>query len=462
MVTQEVELPVLPTALLTRCAGEPYVFALDGGDAASWGAGHALLGFRPRATLRVTAGGEAVVRSGGSVQHWCGDPFALLDRFCAEWAIAGGPAGRAGGSRGLVSYAGGVITALSYDLRHWVEPRLGFPRDHRVPVLHAAFYDWLLSYSYAERRYSLASACRSRSELERLATHFQALASRTVYPATVATRAHVVPDLTRGEYCAAVRAVLDYIAAGDVYQVNLAQRFVVTDPPAPAGLFAAMQHEQAMPFAAYVDAGDFVLVSNSPECFLTLRDDGLATFPVKGTRRRGQDASSDQCLVRDLLEDPKERAEHVMIVDLERNDLGKVCQTGSIRVDAFASVHTFPSLHHLVSKVSGRLRPSTSLAGVLRATFPGGSITGAPKIRAMEIIDMLEPVRRGFYTGAIGFIGDGGAWFNLAIRTAIAIQQQITYHAGGGIVADSVPEREYEETLLKAQPFLTALAARAA
>jgi len=268
-----------------------------------------------------------------------------------------------------------------------------------------------------------------------------------------------VSDFGKDRYLSAVRAVLDYIAAGDVYQVNLAQRFVVTDPPAPAALFATIQRRHPVPFAAYVDGGDFILVSNSPECFLAQRADKLATFPIKGTRRRGHDPFADEQLARELQDNAKERAEHLMIVDVERNDLGRVCRTGSVRVEEFARIQTFPTLHHLVSKVSGQLRPQVTLAEVLRATFPGGSITGAPKIRAMEIIDEIEPVSRSFYTGAIGFIDlDGDAVFNLAIRTAVATRQKLTYHAGGGIVADSVPIREYEETLLKAQPFFAALA----
>jgi para-aminobenzoate synthetase component 1 len=458
MVTQEVELPVSPAVLLTRCAGEPYVFALDGGDVRSWGSGHALLGFGPRATLRVAATGAALVHADGVPARWHGDPFTLLDRFCAEWNQA--PATSSQPDR----FAGGVIAALSYDLREYVEPRPGRRRDGlELPLLHAAFYEWLLSYSYVERRYRLASAHCGHAHLEHVAGRLQALAGRPVSAAGAGVGTRVVPDFTREQYLTAVRAVLQYVAAGDAYQVNLAQRFVVTNPPAPAALFASLQQEHVMPFAAYVDVGDCVLVSNSPECFLTLRGRRLATFPVKGTRRRGADVQSDSALVRSLHADPKERAEHVMIVDLERNDLGKVCRTGSVQVEEFGRVCTFPSLHHLVSKVSGAVRPQTPLAEVLRATFPGGSITGAPKIRAMEIIDELEPVRRGFYTGAIGFIGGvDDATFNLAIRTVVASQQRMTYHAGGGIVADSVPDREYEETLLKAQPFLTALTPRAA
>jgi len=414
--------------------------------------GRALLGFRPRATLRVTADGGATVCD-GEPQQWHGDPFTLLDRFHQQGA---------GTARGASFLGGGVLAALSYDLRHWVERLPNGGRDDLgLPVLHAAYYDWLLSYSYAERRYQLSSAHCSPRELRAIADQLQALVAAPAAAATPSPAVQPILECGQGRYLAAVRAVLDYIAAGDVYQVNLSQRFAISLPSAPATLFGALQRH-AMPFAGYVDLGDFVLVSNSPECFLTLQGDALATFPIKGTRPRGADESADRALRRALQEDGKERAEHVMIVDLERNDLGKVCRTGSIRVGEFARIHTFPSLHHLVSNVTGRLREGTALADVLRATFPGGSITGAPKVRAMEIIDELEPVRRGFYTGAIGFIGGNrDAVFNLAIRTAVASGREFTYHAGGGIVADSDPIREYEETLLKAQPFFAALAATA-
>jgi len=455
MATQELDLPVTPTQLVSRCAGEPFVCALDGGDARSWGVGRALLGFRPRATLRVSAVGDAVMWDGRE-HHWHGHPFDLLDRFCAATAAP---------ARSAEPFAGGVVAALSYDLRHWVE-RLparapdDLERARDLPVLHAAAYDWLLSYSYADRRYHLVSAHHSASELREVAAHLAALAARPAPRAAGRQPPRAAADVSEAAYLAAVRSILDYIAAGDVYQVNLAQRFSVADPPAPAALFVALQRQHPMPFAAYIDGGDFTLVSNSPECFLRLEGDRLATFPIKGTRPRGADARRDYAAAAELHADPKEQAEHVMIVDLERNDLGRVCGIGTVRVDEFAHVVSFPSLHHLVSKVSGRLTPGTRLADVLRATFPGGSITGAPKIRAMEIIDELEPVCRGFYTGAVGFIGfDGRAIFNLAIRTAVATPGKFTYHAGGGIVADSIPAREYEETLLKARAFFAALTA---
>ena len=449
MATQGLELPVTPTDLVLRSAHQPHVFVLDGGSLASWGTGRALFGCRPRATLRVDADGNAVV-GGGVAERWRGDPFALLERFRSRYAPPDAAAAE--------PFAGGLVVALSYDLRSWVEP-LPLRRDAGcAPLLHAALYDWLLSYSYVEGRYELASWCRSPGELAAIAAEIEAWAAAPVPGLIGSPPARAECDWSRERYLDAAQRALRYIAAGDIYQVNLAQRFVVSNPPAPAALFAALQRQHPVPFAAYVDGGDFVLVSNSPECFLALEGETLATCPIKGTRPRGTDRAADQRLARQLETDAKERAEHVMIVDLERNDLGRVCRTGSVRVEELARVYTFPSLHHMVSRVAGTVRPGIGLADILRATFPGGSITGAPKIRAMQIIDELEPVARGFYTGAVGFFNlAGDAVFNLAIRTAVAAADQVTYHAGGGIVADSVAEQEYEETLLKAQPFFAAL-----
>jgi para-aminobenzoate synthetase component 1 len=452
MTTQAVELPVAPTTLLTQCAGEPYAFALDGGTTQSWGDGMARLGFGPRAVLRVAADGTATVVAGGQCRCWEGDPFDLLERFCSTYGSA---------SDDLGAVSGGVIAALSYDLRCYVE-RLAPPRSVApAPLLHAAAYDWLLSYSYATRLYTLASPTLSGVALNDVARHLNALARQPRRDA--ARHVCVRPDWSKGEYDAAMRTILEYIAAGDVYQVNLAQRFVAGGAVDAATLFADMQQRNPVPYAAYVDIGDCTLVSSSPECFLKLRGRSASTYPIKGTRPRGDDRGLDEELARTLPNDPKERAEHVMIVDLERNDLGRVCETGSVRVAELGRVHTFPNLHHMVSIVRGELRPGCTLAATLRAMFPGGSITGAPKVRAMQIIDEIEPVNRGFYTGAIGMVrGASEATFNLAIRTAVVSADRVTYHAGGGIVADSHPDREHAETLLKAEPFLAALTGAAA
>jgi len=443
-----VNLPFGLRPLLDGPAG-PFTCVLDGGGPGSWGDGVGVGGWGPRAVLRVAPDGTATVRTAAGSEACAGDPFDVLDRFAAAWcrrADAGSP------------YAGGVVVALSYELRRWVERVPGRCRDPlALPVLHAAAYDWFLVADHRGGGATLAVQPAAVAAASRVTAR---LRERTTPAAPVergGSRGVVRPDLPRAAYTAAVRAALDYIAAGDIYQVNLAQRFTVTDPPAPADVFAALQRHP-MPFGAYLDAGDFALLSNSPECFLTVRGDEVATYPIKGTRRRGGDAAADAERMRELRGDPKERAEHVMIVDLERNDLGRVCRTGSVRVDDLCRIESFPTLHHMVSRVCGTLRAGVSLSALLRATFPGGSITGAPKVRAMQIIDELEPVPRGFYTGALGWIrADGSSVWSLLIRTAIATPGRVTYHAGGGIVADSVIDSEYEETLLKARPFFAAV-----
>ncbi len=444
MAMQEVELGLPPTALLARCAGERGAFVLDGG-AQSWGCSTALLGFRPRAVLRVDAEGAYV--DDGQVTRWQGDPFVLLERFRDHCRATAGVA-----SPGAV-----IIAALSYDLRHWVERLPDAHHGRTEPLLHAAFYDWTLRYSYADGRYRLL--CSTPAQTAAAAAEIHDRAAAPVHCAHGPSRLQY--EWAKEDYLASVAAALRYIAAGDVYQINLAQRFAVEAPPSPAVVFSRLQRHP-MPFAAYVDAGDVVLLSNSPECWLTISERTISTFPIKGTRPRGIDKRRDARLAQELRCSAKERAEHLMIVDLERNDLGRVCRTGSVHVERLAAVETYPTLHHLVSKVSGEIEPGVSFADVLRATFPGGSITGAPKVRAMEIIDALEPVPRGFYTGAIGCMDlAGNAVFNLAIRTAMATTGRLTYHAGGGIVADSVPESEYAETLLKARPFFEAVSAPA-
>jgi para-aminobenzoate synthetase component 1 len=268
--------------------------------------------------------------------------------------------------------------------------------------------------------------------------------------------------MERRAYVAMVRRALEYIAAGDIYQVNLAQCFRVAGLPMDGRhLWRIWQRDYPMPFAAYIEGPDWQLVSGSPECFLTVDGREIATFPIKGTRPApAAVGGSKGLLTDDLRSDAKERAEHVMVVDLERNDLGRVCEPGSVMVSQLETIREFPLLRHMISEVRGILRADVSLPEIVTATFPGGSITGAPKVRAMQVIEELEPVPRGFYTGAIGWTDfDGRSRFNIAIRTAVLGQNGIRYHAGGGIVADSDPEREYEETILKTEAFRRALQA---
>jgi len=263
--------------------------------------------------------------------------------------------------------------------------------------------------------------------------------------------------MTREQYMAAVEKALQYIAAGDIYQVNLSHRVSHAFEGDPFAVFSALRQASPSFYGAYLNCGDHVVISSSPELFLRQRGRNIETRPIKGTRPRGNDAHEDQLRRQELIDSPKEAAELTMIVDLARNDLGRVCEYGSVEVAAHRYVEELPALFHTVSTVRGRLRETASTVDVLRATFPGGSISGCPKIRAMEIIDELEPVKRHVYTGAIGVVRNDGLTLNIAIRTMTVAGGRIYYHVGSGIVADSDPAREYDETLYKAVGMQTAI-----
>jgi para-aminobenzoate synthetase component 1 len=276
----------------------------------------------------------------------------------------------------------------------------------------------------------------------------------------VAAAADVAPDIPREAYELAVRRVVDYILAGDIFQANLSQRLraELPDGLAPLDLFARLCAGNPAPFAAYLKLDDLVIASSSPERFLRLSGDEVETRPIKGTRRRGRGPAEDEALAAELLASDKDRAENVMIVDLLRNDLSRVCRDGSIAVPELCSLERYATVMHLVSSVTGRLRPGLGPVDLLAACFPGGSITGAPKIRAMEIIAELEPTRRGAYCGAIGYIGfDGAMDTSIVIRTFTIRDRRVTFQVGGGVVAGSTPEGEYQETLAKAAALIAAL-----
>lgn len=266
-------------------------------------------------------------------------------------------------------------------------------------------------------------------------------------------------DFTREAYLAALRRIREYIYAGDIYQVNMTQRFKAKlNGLHPWAIYKRLMDVNPAPFAAYLNCGDHLVACSSPERFLKLEGRKIETRPIKGTVRRGGTPQQDQANRDWLLHSEKNLAELAMIVDLLRNDIGRVCTPGTVQVKAFPEIESYASVHHLVATITGELDEDKSLIDLIQATFPGGSITGVPKIRAMEIIDELEPVTRGIYTGSIGYIGFNGiADLNIAIRTII-IKDDIAYiHAGGGITADSDEQEEYEESLLKASRLFAAL-----
>ncbi len=388
-----------------------------------------------------------------------GDPFAVLRTELARWRIEPGQA--------PVPFVGGAVGFLSYELRNVLET---LPARHPDPLdlpdMSFGFYDVVIAFDAREQRCWLLSSGFPETQLERRKERARArleemlglLRGPAVLRSSAMPSVTWTPDLDRTAYEARVARVLEYIHAGDIFQASFTMRHLARRPEgmSAAGIYLKLRELSPAPFAAFLRCGGLALASASPERFLSLDPSGhIETRPIKGTRPRDADPEADRRLRAELAASPKDRAENLMIVDLLRNDLGRVAEIGSISVPVLCEVESFASVHHLVSTIEGRLRPGLGPVELLRATFPGGSVTGAPKIRAMEIIDELEQARRGPYCGSILWIGfDGAMDSNIIIRTVVVTDTMLIAQAGGGIVADSDPSEEYEEMQLKLRPML--------
>ena len=359
-------------------------------------------------------------------------------------------------------FCGGAVGYFAYDSYPWIEPiAQSHPDELNLPDIFFAFYDGLFVCDHCnDRLYALATGYPSptKTTLTRLKSILHEASKGSFCKEWPTNLVPVSSNFDFESYCAAVDRVRQYIAAGDVYQVNLSQRFSCSQEIPPSQLFSALRCRYPSPFGAYLDFGDFQVLSNSPERFFNIAGDRLKTQPIKGTKPRGTSPAQDQALKKSLIESEKDRAELLMIVDLERNDVAKVAIPGTVEVPACFAIATYPTVFHLSATVTGQLRPGIDFIDCLKALFPGGSVTGAPKIRAMQIINELETVRRGIFTGALGWIGlNGDADLSIAIRTLTCKHKQCYFHAGGGVVWDSIPEQEYQETMVKAHAWMEVL-----
>lgn len=354
-------------------------------------------------------------------------------------------------------FQGGWIGYFGYDLAPLLEqlPRR-FDRVGAMPDLSLAYYDTFAIHDSATNRITWYSVDRFGDSADRQASRVDELKSMMNRGAGVDEAAPLIQgdlrsEFTENEFRRAVAEVIEYLRAGDIFQANLSQEFHGTLTQPVERLFARTITRCPVPFGAYLRGDRWSVISASPERYLLLTPDGrVETRPIKGTRPRGRDPIHDLLLREELAHSEKDAAELTMIVDLERNDLGRVCDFSSVRVTSHRAIESFSTVHHAVSVVEGKLRPRMDVIDLLKGTFPGGSITGAPKIRAMQIIDELERGRRGVYTGAIGYISDHGRMdLNIAIRTMIVDGDRVSYRVGGGIVVDSDPLAEYRETLAK-------------
>ncbi len=462
MLIREIECTVSATDLFGALCDQPYSFFLDSALAADGLGRFSFIGCDPFLVFRAS-GDQLTLTRGRETESRVGDPLLELRQLCRRYATPG--------AAGL-PFAGGAVGYFSYEFGLRFE-RIGPTRldDLATPDVEFAFYDRVLAFEHSTGRAFLVTNPVDRTAEHTLARDWERVVREAMARAPAARLAHRAPaepdrapraNFTKESYLDAIARIKDYIRSGDVYQVNLSQRFETALTCHPYELYRRLRERSPAPFASYLNFGGQQIVSSSPERLLRVSDGRVETRPIKGTRPRGRSAPEDAELGRQLVTSEKDRAELLMIVDLARNDLGRVCEFGSIRVDELHRLETHPTVFHLVAGVSGTLRRGLDAFDCLRAVFPGGSITGAPKIRAMQILDEREPHRRHLYTGAMGYLGsDGNCDLNIAIRTIQCVRDRAYYGVGGGIVWDSDPESEYQETLDKGRAMHAALADRA-
>ena len=451
------ELPYLAdsAALLEALRGEPWPVLLESGHALGHpDARYDIVAADPYATLTVR-GAVSIVDRRGQAKRSTRPPLELLRELLGERAapVAGLP------------FAGGALGYFAYDFGRLLErlPSVA-AQDIALPDAALGLYDWAIVVDHVQRRTLLVGQgrdARTYAEWDERVSRLAHGGSPAARPFTVLSAPEA--DFDRESYGRAFERVQRHIRAGDCYQVNLTQRFTARVEGDSWQAYHALRRINPAPFAAFLELPSGAVLCSSPERFLSVRGGRVETKPIKGTRPRSTDPALDRALAEELQRSAKDRAENVMIVDLLRNDLGKSCTPGSIHATKLFEVESFASVHHLVSTVEGRLMPGKDALDLLAGCFPGGSITGAPKLAAMQIIEALEPYRRSVYCGCIGYMGfDGAMDTNIAIRTLVRDGDAIHAWAGGGVVADSEADAEYQESLDKAAALLAVLEAEGA
>ena len=461
-----------PISAVLKFAGEENVFLLESAEAAERFGRYSFLGFDPKRTLSYKDGIYTVVDADGVREIPAKDPFQGLAEILGKKSVAPLP--------NLPAFVGGAVGYFSYDAVRYLERLPDAPPDDLdVPEAYFAVTDALVVFDHLRHKVlviSLVDASHLRdvegegfsSAYRRAADDIRRVTERLSAPLPHREQApfggevrniEVSSNFTRVGYEEAVEAAKEYIRAGDAFQVVPSQRFQseVGDLD-PLLLYRGLRTVNPSPYMTYLKMGDFTLVGASPEPLVRVEGRRVMTRPVAGTRKRGADAEEDALLAEELLADDKERAEHVMLVDLGRNDLGRVSEVGSVELANFMEIERYSHVMHIVSTVEGDLREELTALDALAAAFPAGTVSGAPKVRAMEIIDELEPTRRGPYAGATGYYGvDGRLDTCITLRTALLKDGRAYFQAGGGVVADSVPLLEYEESRNKAGAILRAL-----
>ncbi len=460
--------PVNPYEAASRLLGLPRPVLLDSSSANNHGGRYSYLAADPFLVVRswgrrvelVGPAGRAVLEA---------NPFDLLRRLLSRYPLAQSPE--------LPPFLGGAVGYFGYDLGRLLEslPATN-PADESLPELDVGFYDWVLAGDHVSgekwliaTRLPVGTGAAARDRLAEIEARLDDAPAESSKKPEGRREAGKTPDrkplrfrpsVGRADYLKAVRRAKGYIAAGDIYQVNLSHRLEGEWRGPAWPLYERLRAASPVSYGAYLDLGDVKVLSASPERFVSLDGWHVETRPIKGTRPRGATPDEDRALAAGLLASEKDRAENLMIVDLLRNDLGKVCRVGSVHVPELFGIEGYSTVWQMVSTVRGELRSELGAVDLLRACFPGGSVTGCPKIRAMEVIEELEPVRRGVYCGSIGYLSFTGAMdTSIVIRTLVLQRGKIHLQVGGAIVSDSDPEAEYEETLTKSRAAMHALGA---
>lgn len=437
--------------LFARLSHQSWAMFLDSGQPNSQYGRYDILVADPFITIctietEVETYTETVQNGQRTISHE--DPFTILDSALKPFQSTQHP----------LPFSGGAVGYFGYDLARQLEhlPSLA-KKNAAIPHMKVGIYDWAVVVDHREMTACLISNGFQQSTHDNwasLCALFDAPAEE-VGVTTFELTTPITSNMDFNYYAQSFNAIKQYITEGDCYQVNLAQRFSAKAHGNSWIAYNKLREISPAPFMSYMNFGHLQVLSGSPERFLQVTGNHVETRPIKGTRPRADDAVQDQQYAKELQNSIKDKAENLMIVDLLRNDISKNCEIGSVRADKLFQLQSFANVHHLVSFVTGKLKQGRTAINLLRGCFPGGSITGAPKLRAMQIIEELEPHRRGVYCGAIGYIGfDGNMDTNIAIRTAVYSEGEVSFYAGGGIVADSELEKEYAETLDKASSML--------
>lgn len=452
-----------PLDLFCKLYSEPYPFLLD-----SCGLGrYSFAGATPFALIKAQNNKVELIQ-GSSRKIVTDNIFSVINTVLNEFKVVGTDLKPVPGQH--IPFRGGAVGYLGYELKNQIE-QLPRKKDAKpnIPDSILGLYDTIFAYDHKiNKGYIFASGLTEKNGImrkllakERIGQFFNMIKpSRkdSCKKERCISKMNLKSNFTKNGYMNAIKRVQNYIASGDIYQANISQRLTVDFYGDPLAFYSRLRKISPAGFGAFFNYGDFQIISNSPERLLKVNNGIAETGPIKGTRARGKNSQEDMALANELKINAKELSEHIMIVDLERNDLGKICGYGTIRVRPLQKICTYAMLHHMVSTVKGRIRENISPVDCIKALFPGGSVTGAPKIRAMEIIEELEPTSRGIYTGGVGYIDFcGNMDLSMAIRTAVLKDKSLYLNVGGGIVADSNPEDEYKETMLKANAFLRAI-----